>query len=145
MNSLSSHRNDLRTFNQLQALPTQQGFFLFVCFCSFRCWVYLSLHRFSSLSLSLLAPPRVQLASGLTHAKIGRRATLPRCNVTGYPVPVVTWRKLCVVLAMERAVYGEGSLTLVGARKTDTGLYQCRAKHPLHLQHWLFGLNQNLS
>ena len=82
-------------------------------------------------SPSLLAPPRVQLASGPTHAKIGRTATLPRCNVTGYPVPVVTWRKLGGVLATERAVYGERSLSLVGARKTDTGLYQCRAKNNL--------------
>ena len=82
------------------------------------------------LSLSL-APPRVQLASGPTHAKIGERATLPHCNVTGYPVPVVTWRKLGGVLATERAMYGEGSLTLVGVRKTDTGLYQCRAKNNL--------------
>ncbi|XP_067046450.1 contactin-4-like isoform X1 [Acropora muricata] len=84
-----------------------------------------------SAILTVEAPPRVQLASCPTHAKIGRRATLPRCNVTGYPVPVVTWRKLGGVLATERAVYGEGSLTLVGARKTDTGLYQCRAKNNL--------------
>ncbi|XP_074607150.1 uncharacterized protein LOC141860078 [Acropora palmata] len=84
-----------------------------------------------SAILTVEAPPRVQLASGPTHAKIGRTATLPRCNVTGYPVPVVTWRKLGGVLATERAVYGERSLSLVGARKTDTGLYQCRAKNNL--------------
>ena len=84
-----------------------------------------------SLSLCLLAPPRVQLAPGPTHAKTGKRVTLPRCNVTGFPVPVVTWRKLGGVLATERAVYGEGSLTVVAARKADTGLYQCRAKNNL--------------
>ena len=51
--------------------------------------------------------------------------------MTGFPVPVVTWRKLGGVLATERAVYGEGSLTVVGAIKADTGLYQCRAKNNL--------------
>ena len=63
--------------------------------------------------------------------KTGRRVTLPRCKVTGFPFPVVTWRKLGGVLVTERAVYGEGSLTMVGARKADTGLYQCRAKNNL--------------
>ena len=76
-------------------------------------------------------PPRVQLAPGPTHVKVGKRVTLPRCKVTGYPIPVVTWRKLGGVLATERALYGEGSLTVVGAMKADTGPYQCRAKNNL--------------
>ena len=84
-----------------------------------------------SPSFSLLVPPRVQLAPGPTHAKTGRRVILPRCKVTGYPVPVVTWRKLGGVLAAERTVYGEGSLTVVATIKADTGSYQCRAKNNL--------------
>ena len=51
--------------------------------------------------------------------------------MTGFPVPFVTWRKLGGVLATERAKYGEGSLTVAGAIKADTGLYQCRAKNNL--------------
>ena len=84
-----------------------------------------------SLFLSLLAPPRVQLAPGPTHVKIGKRVTLPRCKVTGYPIPVVRWKKLGGVLATERAMYAEGSLTVVGTLKADTGTYQCRAKNNL--------------
>ncbi|XP_067047669.1 uncharacterized protein [Acropora muricata] len=84
-----------------------------------------------SAILTVEVPPRVQLAPGPTHVKIGKRVTLPRCKVTGYPIPVVTWRKLGGVLATERALYGEGSLTVVGAIKADTGPYQCRAKNNL--------------
>ncbi|XP_044169292.1 roundabout homolog 1-like [Acropora millepora] len=84
-----------------------------------------------SAILTVEVPPRVQLAPGPTHVKTGGRVTLPRCKVTGYPVPVVTWEKFGGVLATERAVYGEGSLTVVGAIKADTGSYQCRAKNNL--------------
>ena len=51
--------------------------------------------------------------------------------MTGFPVPVVTWGKLGGILATERAMYGEGLLTVVGAIKADTGPYQCRAKNNL--------------
>ncbi|XP_074607152.1 contactin-5-like isoform X2 [Acropora palmata] len=84
-----------------------------------------------SAILIVEAPPRVQLAPGPTYVKTGASVTLHHCKVTGFPFPVATWRKLGGVLATERAVYGEGSLTMVGARKADTGLYQCRAKNNL--------------
>ncbi|XP_015774714.1 PREDICTED: basement membrane-specific heparan sulfate proteoglycan core protein-like [Acropora digitifera] len=84
-----------------------------------------------SAILTVEAPPRVQLAPGPTYVKTGRRVTLPRCKVTGFPFPVVTWEKLGGVLATKRAVYGEESLTMVDARKADTGPYRCKAKNNL--------------
>ena len=51
--------------------------------------------------------------------------------MTGFPFPVVTWEKLGGVLATKRAVYGEESLTVVDARKADTGPYRCKAKNNL--------------
>ncbi|XP_068706582.1 uncharacterized protein [Montipora foliosa] len=84
-----------------------------------------------SAILTVEAAPRVQLVPGPTHAKTSQNVTLPRCRVTGFPVPVVTWRKLSGVLSRQRAVYGKGSLTVVGAMEIDTGPYQCKAKNDL--------------
>ena len=111
---------------------------IFVFFFVFVFWLILNFSPSFFLylpPLSLIAPPRVQLAPGPTYVKTGSGVTLPHCKVTGFPFPVVTWRKLGGDLATERAVYGEGSLTMVGARKADTGLFQCRAKNNLGESH----------
>ena len=78
-----------------------------------------------------VAPPRVQLLPGPTHAKTGQNVTLPRCHVTGFPSPVVTWRKLTGFLPNNRAVHGNGSLTLIATERNDTGPYECTAKNYL--------------
>ncbi|KAJ7383091.1 hypothetical protein OS493_030978, partial [Desmophyllum pertusum] len=56
-------------------------------------------------------PPRVELAQGPTYAKSGQNVTLPKCHVTGYPAPVITWRKLPGSLAKDRTVQDGGILT----------------------------------
>ncbi|KAJ7383088.1 hypothetical protein OS493_030975 [Desmophyllum pertusum] len=77
------------------------------------------------------APPRVQLAPGPTYAKSGQNVTLPKCHVTGFPAPVITWRKLPGSLLKDRTVQDGGVLTVVGAEKHDIGSYVCHAKNSL--------------
>ncbi|KAL9961353.1 hypothetical protein ACROYT_G030273 [Oculina patagonica] len=77
------------------------------------------------------APPRIQLAPGPTYAKKGQSVTLPKCHVTGFPAPVVTWRKIPGSLAKDRTVQDGGLLTVGLAEKHDIGSYVCHAKNPL--------------
>ncbi|KAL9961345.1 hypothetical protein ACROYT_G030263 [Oculina patagonica] len=77
------------------------------------------------------APPRIQLARGPTYAKNGQNVTLPKCHVTGFPAPVVTWRKIPGSLAKDRTVHDWGLLTVGVAAKHDTGSYVCHARNAL--------------
>ena len=45
--------------------------------------------------------------------------------MTGYPPPVVIWRKASGQLPRERVKYNNGSLQLLNARKIDSDLYFC--------------------
>ncbi len=81
--------------------------------------------------LFLKAPPRIQLAPGPTYAKIGQNVTLPKCHVTGFPAPVVTWRKTPGSLAKDRTVQDGGLLAVDAVSKHDIGFYMCHAKNPL--------------
>lgn len=78
-----------------------------------------------------IAPPRVQLASSPTQTKVGENSALPKCHVTGFPVPVISRRKLPVSLSKDRTSQVEAILTVGGAQKQDTGLYVCHAKNSL--------------
>ena len=82
---------------------------------------------------SVVAPTRVRLSPGPTHAKQGQNVTLPQCHVTGFPAPVVTWRKLTGSLPRNRAIHNEGSLDLLAAERNHTGPYECLARN--HLGH----------
>ncbi|KAJ7369440.1 Immunoglobulin C-2 Type [Desmophyllum pertusum] len=77
------------------------------------------------------APPRVQLAPGTTYVKSGQKVTLPKCHVTGFPAPVITWRKLPGSLPKNRTVQDGGVLTVGDAEKHDIGAYVCNAKNYL--------------
>ena len=87
-------------------------------------------HHFFPFSL-LKASPRIQLAPGPTYAKTGQNVTLPKCHVTGFPAPVVTWRKIPGSIAKDRTVQNGGLLIVSFAEKRDTGSYVCHAKNPL--------------
>ena len=75
----------------------------------------ISLHSFSSSSI--LPPP------GPHDAIEGSNFTLPPCHVTGYPAPVVIWRKASGQLPHERVKYNNSSLQLLNARKIDSDWY----------------------
>ena len=47
--------------------------------------------------------------------------------MTGYPAPVVTWRKLFGQLPQGRAHYNNSVLKISDARKSDSGTYFCSA------------------
>ena len=51
--------------------------------------------------------------------------------MTGYPPPVVNWRKASGQLPHERVKYNNSSLQLLNARKIDSDLYICSATNLL--------------
>ena len=53
------------------------------------------------------------------------------CDVTGYPTPVVTWRKLSGHLPLGRVRYNNSALQISQVRKEDSDVYACSAKNLL--------------
>ena len=84
-----------------------------------------------TLQFFILAPPRIQLDPGPTHVKTGLTVRLPKCYVTGFPTPIVTWRRVKGVLPRNRTVSNDGALSLIAAEKKDTGPYECTARNRL--------------
>ena len=71
--------------------------------------------------------PRVSLHPGPSYAIEGINITLPTCHVTGYPAPVVTWRKSSGQLPQGRAQYNNTALQISDVRKVDSDAYFCSA------------------
>ena len=71
--------------------------------------------------------PQVSLKPGPKFVTVGSDVTLPTCHVTGYPAPVVTWRKSIGQLPQERAHYNNSVLQISDVRKTDSDWYFCSA------------------
>ena len=87
----------------------------------------------TKLYLFFPAPPRVRLSPGPIHAKTGQNIMLPRCHVTGFPLPTVTWTKLTGrgVLPQNRVTLFKESMTIHTAIKSDSGSYECKATNRL--------------
>ena len=75
--------------------------------------------------------PRISLNPGPRHAIQGSTFILPTCHVTGYPTPVVTWRKLSSHLPLGRVRYNNSALQISQVRKEDSDVYTCSAKNLL--------------
>ena len=75
--------------------------------------------------------PRVSLHSGPHYAIEGSSYTLPTCHVTGYPAPVVTWRKSSGQLPQGRVKYNNSALQILNIRKDDSDFYYCTATNLL--------------
>ena len=58
--------------------------------------------------------PRVSLHPGPHYAIDGKSYTLPVCQVTGYPTPLVSWRKSAGQLPQERMKYSKTNRLHVG-------------------------------
>ena len=71
--------------------------------------------------------PRVSLHPGPSYVIEGSSFTLPACHVTGYPAPVVTWRKSSGQLPQGRAQYNNTALQISNVRKVDSDAYFCSA------------------
>ena len=87
---------------------------------------------FDEFLLFLLSvQPRISLNPGPRYAIEGNTFTLPICHVTGYPTPVVTWRKLSSQLPQGRVRYNNSALQISQVRKEDSDTYTCSAKNLL--------------
>ena len=71
--------------------------------------------------------PQVSLHPGPSIVIEGSNVTLPTCHVTGYPAPVVTWRKSSGQLPQARAQYNNTALQISNVRKVDSDAYFCSA------------------
>ncbi|XP_015756478.1 PREDICTED: hemicentin-2-like isoform X4 [Acropora digitifera] len=81
--------------------------------------------------LAVNVQPRISFNPGPRHAIEGSTFTLPICHVTGYPTPVVTWRKLSSQLPLWRVRYNNSALQISQIRKEDSDMYTCCAKNLL--------------
>ena len=87
-----------------------------------------NLNQFRLNDIFLVAVrPQVSLQSGPKFVKVGSDVTLPACRVSGYPAPVVTWRKSSGQLPQGRAHYNNSVLQISDVRKTDSDTYFCSA------------------
>ena len=75
--------------------------------------------------------PQVSLQPGPNFVTEGSDVTLPTCHVTGYPAPVVRWRKSSGQLPQGRAQYKNNVLRISDARKSDSDAYFCSAVNHL--------------
>ena len=62
---------------------------------------------------------------------VGSDVTLPTCHVSGYPAPVVTWRKSSGQLPQGREQHSKGILQISDVRKSDSDTYFCSAVNHL--------------
>ena len=75
--------------------------------------------------------PRLTLDKGPIYRKTGDDIHLPTCQVTGFPEPEVTWFKSIGSLPNNRSVVKDGQLTILKAKKDDSGTYVCKAENLL--------------
>ena len=71
--------------------------------------------------------PQVSLQPGPMYVTEGSDVTLPTCQVTGYPAPVVTWRKSSGQLPHGRMSYNNSVLQISSVGKSDSDWYFCSA------------------
>ena len=71
--------------------------------------------------------PQVSLQSGPKFATEGSDVALPTCHVTGYPTPVVTWRRSSGQLPQGRVHYKNNVLRISDVHKSDSDAYFCSA------------------
>ena len=74
-----------------------------------------------------LVHPGVALHPGPHYTPEGRNFDFPACHVTGYPAPVVTWRKSSGQLPQGRVQYNNTALRISDVRKSDSDAYLCSA------------------
>ena len=92
---------------------------------------YSSFQNFTIKVIFFAVHPQVFLHPGPHHAIEGSNYTLPSCHVTGYPAPVVSWRKSSGPLPQGRVKYNNSALQILHLRKDDSDLYFCAASNLL--------------
>ena len=79
----------------------------------------------------VIVRPDVSIHPGPLLAIEGSNVTLPTCNVTGHPSPVVTWSKPFGQLPHGRVESNNSALTLFDVRRSDSAVYVCTASNML--------------
>lgn len=84
----------------------------------------------SDIQLNVQVPPMIQETSRLTTATVGRTVQIP-CNVTGFPIPDVIWKKdgRKILLDGDKYGYEDGMLSIYDIVAKDTGSYICIASN----------------
>ena len=77
-----------------------------------------------------LARPRITLHTGPTYVAEKTNVTLPKCHVTGFPPPQITWSKDPGSLPALSMIHN-GQLKVANTIKQDSGLYKCQASNLL--------------
>ena len=86
---------------------------------------------FKFRSFFFVVHPQVSLHPGPHYAIERSSYTLPSCHVTGYPAPVVSWRKSSGSLPQGRVKYNNSALQILHVRNDDSDLYYCAASNLL--------------
>ena len=92
---------------------------------------YSSFQNFTIKVIFFAVHPHVSLYPGPHHTIEGSNYTLPSCHVTGYPAPVVSWRKSSGQLPQGRVKYNNSALQILHLRKDDSDFYVCSASNLL--------------
>ncbi|KXJ12085.1 Ryncolin-2 [Exaiptasia diaphana] len=81
--------------------------------------------------LQVNLPPQLTLNNRPIYKRIGDSIRLPTCHVTGYPKPNITWSKAIGSLSINDYLVKDGRLTILKAKKDDSGIYVCKAENLL--------------
>ena len=91
--------------------------------------IVISIYTFINICpfwIPVLAAPRIDLEKGPTFVEQNTTVTLPKCHVTGSPIPEIKWTKVGGSLSAHSEVK-DGQLRIVNAKKEDAGQYKCEA------------------
>ncbi|KAL9972069.1 hypothetical protein ACROYT_G018308 [Oculina patagonica] len=98
----------------------------------------------ASVTLNVQARPLISLPAGPIYAESGKDVKLPKCQVIGYPPPVVSWTKLFDQLPSGRATVQGQTLTITKTDKKDAGTYICTATNVMGTSHAMTALIVNV-
>ena len=105
---------------------------------------YCIMHNTKITPFSCAARPLISLPTGPIYSESGKDVRLPKCQVIGYPPPVVSWTKLFDQLPSERATVQGHTLTITKTEKKDAGTYICTATNALGTSHAMTALIVNV-
>lgn len=78
-----------------------------------------------------LGAPKIINKKGPTYVLKGDNVTLPACSATGFPIPVVSWRKVYDRMPQGRILTTDETLTIMKTKVYDSGIYLCTATNSL--------------
>ncbi|EDO38723.1 predicted protein [Nematostella vectensis] len=83
----------------------------------------------ATMRLVVTVPPSVSIDIGPTYVQEGDNVMLPKCHVTGFPLPEINWTRSAGQLPRRRVMTSGGQLSILAARANDSGDYFCSARN----------------